>query len=226
MPISKITVSSLCPGNNWDMNFSDEETVDFEAHDISRSNMAIVIGRNGTGKTMALKAIANKLCGFPKKEDIAVYPETLEIEFENGVEDVNKVFYLDEYDFDKGTEEKLEDLFNLDDEAKERVIDRAIEIDRLGKDKYRNLNSMNGIRIMSLGEKRILLMALWAEISDIGDVVIIDQPEISLHIECQEELLRMFQEKIGVRFIIATHSPHILNGYFKQLSELGGKQED
>lgn len=50
-----------------------------------------------------------------------------------------------------------------------------------------------------------------------GGVVLIDEPEISLHIEWQEEYLdRLLEicEMNRLQAIVATHSPNIVNGHF------------
>lgn len=87
----------------------------------------------------------------------------------------------------------------------------------------------NGIKIMS-GNKEISISCLSSgEKNDFvmfyrlifnitkNSIVLIDEPEISLHIEWQEEYLdRLIDicEMNGLQAIVATHSPNIVNGHF------------
>lgn len=60
---------------------------------------------------------------------------------------------------------------------------------------------------------------------DAGSLVIIDEPEISLHVVWQEHFLRDVQEVTrltGIDVLIATHSPDIINGHRDLLVELEG----
>ena len=73
------------------------------------------------------------------------------------------------------------------------------------------------LECMSSGEKNdfIMFYNLIFNSAD-GGVVLIDEPEISLHIAWQDTVVdRMLDicEKNKLQAIIATHSPHIINGY-------------
>ena len=76
---------------------------------------------------------------------------------------------------------------------------------------------------LSSGEKNALFMFFYLifKIPSNG-IVLIDEPEISLHIEWQEDyvdqLLRICR-KNKLQVILATHSPHIVNGHFDELME-------
>ncbi|MBY6682346.1 AAA family ATPase [Rhodococcus sp. BP-316] len=57
-----------------------------------------------------------------------------------------------------------------------------------------------------------------------GDVVLIDEPEISLHVNWQKQFmddLKRIAELVGVRFVIATHSPQIVGKYRDLMVALG-----
>lgn len=68
---------------------------------------------------------------------------------------------------------------------------------------------------LSSGEQQLLLM-FSRIISNIahGDVMLIDEPEVSMHIEWQQKLPHLFDmisEEYRASFVVATHSPIIIN---------------
>ena len=73
------------------------------------------------------------------------------------------------------------------------------------------------INDLSSGEQNILaiLSKIWWE-AEAGAIVLIDEPEISLHIAWQSRLYELIKEimriKKGVQIIMATHSPFIAAG--------------
>lgn len=71
------------------------------------------------------------------------------------------------------------------------------------------------IRDLSSGEKNILLIFyhFFFEMED-NTIFMIDEPELSLHIDWQENMLRYFLEHSNNdQIIVVTHSPDILQGY-------------
>jgi predicted ATP-dependent endonuclease of OLD family len=53
------------------------------------------------------------------------------------------------------------------------------------------------------------------------DIVLIDEPEISLHIDWQVKLLSSIAEQLnGKQIITCTHSPVIASGHEDQMAEL------
>ncbi len=59
-----------------------------------------------------------------------------------------------------------------------------------------------------------------------GSLILIDEPEISLHIIWQEELLGDLEEiakLTGVRILMATHSPQIISDRWDLTVELAGE---
>ena len=78
---------------------------------------------------------------------------------------------------------------------------------------------------LSSGEKNDFIM-FYSLIfsSDKNELVLIDEPEISLHIEWQEtylDYLTKICEMNGLQAIVATHSPNIVNGHFELYAEKG-----
>ncbi|MBU3112676.1 AAA family ATPase [Clostridium lacusfryxellense] len=65
---------------------------------------------------------------------------------------------------------------------------------------------------LSSGEKQLFLRALSLKFLDANNsIILIDEPEISLHPEWQQKIIKVY-ENIGInnQLIIATHSPHIV----------------
>ena len=70
------------------------------------------------------------------------------------------------------------------------------------------------INRLSSGEKQLFLRVLTLKmINAENSIILIDEPEISLHPKWQQKILKVY-EKIGKnnQIIIATHSPFILSG--------------
>ena len=85
------------------------------------------------------------------------------------------------------------------------------------------------IDCLSSGEKNDFVMFYNLVFdSEKNGLVLIDEPEISLHIEWQEEYLdRLLEicEMNGLQAIVATHSPNIVNGHFELYAERGLNDE-
>lgn len=82
---------------------------------------------------------------------------------------------------------------------------------------------------LSSGEKNDLIMFYNLIFnSEKGGLVLVDEPEISLHIEWQEEYLDCLLsicEMNELQAIVATHSPNIVNGHFELYAERGLQDE-
>lgn len=94
--------------------------------------------------------------------------------------------------------------------------------------------SWSNIRVMSSGERQLLTMLYAVNKMSGNSVVLIDEPELSLHIDWQEELLEKMMEQLGDRqIIVCTHSPSIaadFDDYMKEVvpvfKELQGDHEE
>lgn len=80
------------------------------------------------------------------------------------------------------------------------------------------------IQRLSSGEKQILIMfyALLFH-AEPGSIVILDEPEISLHVSWQQKLGRYFSDICRVRniqMIVATHSPQVIHDMWDDAREL------
>lgn len=79
------------------------------------------------------------------------------------------------------------------------------------------------VRCLSSGEVNDFVLFYELIFSSIENkIYLIDEPEISLHIELQETILDYFVEiakLTKIQIIVATHSPNILNGHFDLLAK-------
>ncbi|WP_341257783.1 AAA family ATPase [Gordonia malaquae] len=107
--------------------------------------------------------------------------------------------------------ELLEDIVNR------RLLKKRIEINSSkGMVVVTDDNREIPLEALSSGEQHeiILMFDLLFTVSD-GALVLIDEPEISLHVAWQVKFMpdvRRIAELRGLRFIVATHSPQIING--------------
>lgn len=82
-------------------------------------------------------------------------------------------------------------------------------------------SSATGLRALSSGERQIVTLIYAATHMSAQKVVLIDEPEISLHIDWQRRLLKKMAEQMGGRQIIAcTHSPIVGADYEDRMVEL------
>ena len=81
--------------------------------------------------------------------------------------------------------------------------------------------SYSGLRALSSGERQIITMIYAASQMSEQKIVLIDEPEISLHIDWQRLLLKKMSEQLQDRqIIVCTHSPVIGANYEDRLMEL------
>ncbi len=83
---------------------------------------------------------------------------------------------------------------------------------------------------LSTGEKQLITILSYISLTlkrnAFRPLIIIDEPELSLHISWQNKLLPQLLEMNETRFLIATHSPYVANikyrKHMKQLGEIDG----
>ena len=76
---------------------------------------------------------------------------------------------------------------------------------------------------LSSGEKQMLAILLTVLVEDMQHYVLfMDEPEVSLHIEWQKQLIDLILElNPNVQIILTTHSPAvIMNGWLDQVTEV------
>jgi predicted ATP-binding protein involved in virulence len=77
------------------------------------------------------------------------------------------------------------------------------------------------LQTLSSGERQIITLIYTATHMSKQKVVLIDEPEISLHVDWQRLLLRKMAEQLGDRqVIVCTHSPVIAADYGNKMKEL------
>lgn len=82
-------------------------------------------------------------------------------------------------------------------------------------------DSWSSIKVMSSGERQLLTMLYAVNRMSGNSAVLIDEPEISLHIDWQEDLLEKMMEQLGDRqIIVCTHSPAIAAGFDEYMKEV------
>ena len=82
--------------------------------------------------------------------------------------------------------------------------------------------SLTHVPDMSSGEKQLLYLLLCVE-DTIGDspLILLDSPETYLHIDWQEQLIRELTNlNPNAQFIISTHAPSLISGYYDQVKEI------
>ena len=82
--------------------------------------------------------------------------------------------------------------------------------------------STSSLRSLSSGERQIVSMLYAATyLSGKDSVVLIDEPEISLHIDWQRLLLKRMAQQLGDRqIIVCTHAPEIAGDYEEEFQEI------
>jgi hypothetical protein len=100
-------------------------------------------------------------------------------------------------------------------------------IDSFIKIRFLDGSLFNGLSALSSGERQIITLIYAASKMSHQKLVLIDEPEISLHIDWQRLLLSKMSEQLHERQIIAcTHSPIIAADYGEYLTELDLKPTD
>ena len=104
--------------------------------------------------------------------------------------------------------------------------DKFVEIDGSGQLKIKLSSSLElDWQLLSSGEKQILILLTEALLKiDEPVVYIADEPELSLHVTWQEQLLKSLVKLGGQKqIIVATHSPDIVADFRDKVIDLGRK---
>jgi len=107
--------------------------------------------------------------------------------------------------------------------------DKTLEIDTVGHIKIIKPNAeKDSIETLSSGERQLIIIFIHLIFEKKGSkVFIIDEPELSLHVQWQS----IFTDEITnispkTQFILATHSPEIIAGYETKTSSVRSKIDD
>jgi len=127
----------------------------------------------------------------------------------------------------KPFEKILERIELLQKLVNKRLLNKTLSINENKGLTIRHNGKNEEIPLTSLssGEQHqiILLCDLLLNVKE-GALVLIDEPEISLHVAWQLDFIPdviQIAELVGFRFIVATHSPQIINGMWKEAIQLG-----
>ncbi len=107
---------------------------------------------------------------------------------------------------------RIDKLFSLINELF-RNTDKKIEIDTFtNKIIFRTKSETLQLEQLSSGEKQLLLILFKVFLMDeLPYILLMDEPELSLHISWQQDLIRVLTElNPNCQYFIATHSPSIL----------------
>jgi len=107
----------------------------------------------------------------------------------------------------------------LDKKELTYVLDNKRRIPKVGL-KFPD-DTWSSIKVMSSGERQLLTMLYAVNKMSGNSAVLIDEPELSLHIDWQEELLGKMVEQLGNRqIIVCTHSPAIASDFDEYMKEV------
>lgn len=107
----------------------------------------------------------------------------------------------------------------LDKKELTYVLDKKRRIPKVGL-KFPD-DTWSSIKVMSSGERQLLTMLYAVNKMSGNSAVLIDEPELSLHIDWQEELLGQMMEQLGDRqIIVCTHSPAIASDFDEYMKEV------
>jgi predicted ATP-binding protein involved in virulence len=141
------------------------------------------------------------------------YPSLEEIEQElesSSIQSSNKIDH-----FLNGVHSFLEDKRITFNQSEDHQMVGKVEIS------YSDGTKSKGLRALSSGERQILMMIYALTIIDSSKVILLDEPEISLHVDWQRILLEKLSSQLKDKQIIAcTHSPIIGADYDDFVTEL------
>ena len=128
--------------------------------------------------------------------------------------------------FEEDREEIFASLRLYEKTVNSFLNDKSIQVDESGRLKIKLSPSADlNLRLLSSGEKQILILLTEALLTvDKPIVYIADEPELSLHISWQEQLLESLMTFGGqMQVIVATHSPEIVGKFQNKIIDLGRK---
>ena len=155
-----------------------------------------------------------------KVQSYGLYPDSKKIELPNRTLTENDKRLINTYLSDKSERIKPQENFLNLLELFEELMNKSLAEKVIKPDSHVGLkvNRPNGDELkldqLSSGEQHLIILSykLIFEIED-DSLVLIDEPEISMHLEWQKSFANMLDkigEKRNIRFLCATHSPTII----------------
>lgn len=183
---------------------------------------SILAGGNGTGKSTVLRSVATLLSTGRVAEQCKKLFKQIDVVLEDGTVinstdgcDPQKLkhktvanFLTAAVDVDMVYDEIFCDMVDQKFSMRNKTIVRGkfpLEFSIRG-------SIIIGFGELSSGERELLKLYAMARTVQQGDVMILDEPEQSLHFEWQETLLEDLQKLAGgqIQMIVTTHSPSIV----------------
>lgn len=141
------------------------------------------------------------------------------------------------YLYVKDTKEKFQPFANLleriellQEIVNKRLLNKRLEVTASdGMVVSRDDGERIALDSLSTGEQHeiILMFDLLLNVEN-GATVLIDEPEISLHVAWQLSFIpdvRKIADLVGFRFLVATHSPYIINDEWDRAVDLGSDED-
>ena len=156
--------------------------------------------------------------GSIPKEFFSYFGVALKVAQLKKINEIAKQLEKDYYLIFENFHEYLETL-NLffADTKKEIDITRISEIyiTILNQEKFSKNSTISDFNLLSSGEQQLFLLFTFISFSNDGGVFLIDEPEISLHVLWQENLIPQLKKLNNTKnqLIIATHSPILVGQY-------------
>ena len=204
-------------------------------NEMSFSDMTILYGGNGSGKTTVLNIIATKIgaermAPYNKSSFYEDYLTLCDFDYANGQMENKYIitsddvfdYMLDIRHLNERIDTKREDRFDeyMDYKYSSFKLESIDQIEELRKSNMAKTKSqshyvrktlIDNVREYSNGESAY---RYFVNHIDKNGIYILDEPENSLSPEMQLELIRFIQDSVrhfGCQFIISTHSPFILS---------------
>jgi predicted ATP-binding protein involved in virulence len=226
MKIKQIKIKSYKVLQNFEISFTNREG--------NILDTVVIAGINGTGKTTLLELIQNSLTTHFRFDNNDDYIDFID-------KDATKLIYISVFDHPKElVSSKIKDFLdylreqNEDLTIKESNIRLTDEINSIfeGLDlntKFKGISKSinrevifeNDIRDdikldeLSTGEQQLFVKALHLKMMALkNSLILIDEPELSLHPNWQNHILRIYQNIANQgnnQLIVATHSPQIIS---------------
>ncbi len=191
------------------------------------------------------KFILNKYNIKTQPELLSAYIDNINVEENEKFKEISKVFDFVNNQFSFIFLEKLLEIFKDTEQKKERAFSsfktfektlntffsenkKNIFIDQTGELKIESLITKNRLNIESLSSGEKQLITLFGYIifdARRENIILIDEPELSLHIDWQmnftESLINLNYEK---QYLLATHSPEIIGGFSDKCIWIGDEK--
>jgi predicted ATPase len=203
-----------------------------------RPDVNILSGMNGIGKTTILSRTVNRLSEMPLAQGHEPREEDVHIRFAPDEADHIRYDVIRSYAYAAQQSKQLEELTqryaegNFRAENKEKfqaLVDRLFgytgkQVDRTAAElRFLQDNDLLPPRKLSSGEKQLLIILLTVLMRD-GQpcALFVDEPEASLHIEWQQQLISLIRAlNPNAQLILATHSPAIImDGWMDAVTEM------